>query len=525
MAKFYIRHIELFNVMGDIPGIGAIVGLAKIIFAIIGSARGTETESKLWREIAAKAAIGDVLTLGVGSLLTDLFATCLRPKEETTIKSSTKTSEKLSFDDLIQKSAEFPMKSPNSSNLLVNFATTDQLRKEVVEHAQGTRPILHNKTVRLMEEFLKYKTTNGSQKEKDLYAKMTVPEFITRLLCKRPLAFFGGNDHCLLRDGETQGLSGFDVIGTDADDGTGALTLGEYLSYDEIQIAALVGMSVPTHFINDGSRFNMGMLGQDGQYEKKGVYVGLVGARFERPELMEYQHMFVTEAQNTVKNGYGNPDNAKFKHWTEFYDIDHFPTCEEVEKNSLNFALTSHGYLNLEVYKKRLQMVIEPFLFDANHRAKEKGKMAYVHAVGLGLGVWAVDECAQAFVMLNVYAELIKENNFENIADIDFSWFPEECNRHEVVKAAAKKKNIAIHFSRRNPAAKLEENKLLVASYAWDGNSFPGNEYWIRKWRASGDPAAACCSFISELQNPYINSGNVHGSKAQPYGILPQNEI
>ena len=39
-------------------------------------------------------------------------------------------------------------------------------------------------------------------------------------------------------------------------------------------------------------------------------------------------------------------------------------------------------------------------------------------------------------------------------------------------------------FNKRDPFAKLEgedEDKLLVAMYAWDGNSFPGKNFFSRR--------------------------------------------
>ena len=53
----------------------------------------------------------------------------------------------------------------------------------------------------------------------------------------------------------------------------------------------MISMSSYTPFINNGDRFNEGRLGQRGLYEPTGVYIGCVGARFEKPGVMEHKFL------------------------------------------------------------------------------------------------------------------------------------------------------------------------------------------------------------------------------------------
>jgi hypothetical protein len=153
---------------------------------------------------------------------------------------------------------------------------------------------------------------------------------------------------------------------------------------------------------------------------------------------------------------------------------------------------------------------VELFLFEANDRAQKAGKQAYVHAVGLGMGAWQVTN-DQEIWFLEVFAEVILSNPLDHIDDINFSWWQKTTcggkSSGECLLTSTGHK-IKVIFSKRDPAQKLvgpDAKKLLVCSYAWDSNAFPGNEYWCGLLDASGDPAAACCSTIPEVQNAYIN--------------------
>jgi len=103
--------------------------------------------------------------------------------------------------------------------------------------------------------------------------------------------FFGRSDSTLARTGSQVSGANWKKVGTD--DESPDLKLKDYMDYHEIQISALVGVSSPTYFINDGGRNNMGRAASSTGYPIEGVYTGLVGARFERRGKMESNHILV----------------------------------------------------------------------------------------------------------------------------------------------------------------------------------------------------------------------------------------
>lgn len=413
------------------------------------------------------------------------------------------------FKKLVANSKQFSRREPfpTTCNTIEKIAGTDSTKQDTIAHdAQNTMIIMHKDVDALLENFLTLKKELGTTREKAVYDSLSKTDFIKRLITQRPLMFMTAQDTYLLRNGK-KGNGGFEYIGTSRENEP--LTLKNYISYDEMELAALIGVSVPTYFINNGNRYNQGVKGNTGTFLDHGIYVGLVGARFEKPNVMEWRHMVITPEQNRVKNS-----NPLLSVWEEFYKTT-FATYAQAKNDSSGRFVKIPGkniYLDTHVYKKRLKMSIEPFILHANALGLKENKKVYCHAVGLGLGVWQLDQELQTTLMLEVYEQIFKENTLEAISDIDFSWFSKKFNSLGSIKNNQQftdnGNTITIHFSERNPADPLtgkNAGKLLVAMYAWDGNSYPGNEYWDGALSASGDPAAACCSTIAELQNPEVN--------------------
>ncbi|KAH9993921.1 hypothetical protein F4779DRAFT_608416 [Xylariaceae sp. FL0662B] len=375
-------------------------------------------------------------------------------------------------------------KPPVTSNTVLNFDP-----EVVKQDALDTRVIVHYRFPQLVEKFIAHKREYGSSYEKLLYGSgWTWEQQVARLLEKRPLVFMGSRDHTVLRNGQklSVGAEEWDRVGTEAESQNKHLSLSEYLSYDEIMLGSLIGVSGPSYFINDGGRYNHAVPMSPGTFEPRGIIIGLVGARFERQDRMD--SVFMT---HRVAEPRQHPELTEL--FQEFFGV----------------ARTPPAQFDLDVYVARIRITADILLLEANDRAQAADKKAHVYVVGLGLGVWQYSR-EQPAAYVRAFTETLEElgPKLQHIAALEFAWISVSPEIQDTIGAAAQKHGIEVKFTKRNPAKKLEggdENRLLVLSYAWDGNAFPGNEYWAGSLSGSGDPAAACMSTISELHNPLIN--------------------
>ncbi|KAK7914004.1 hypothetical protein PG985_011707 [Apiospora marii] len=376
---------------------------------------------------------------------------------------------------------------PTSANSTRNFDAD-----VIAQDAQATRIVVHRRYPRLVEDFLAFKRRHGSHIEKSFYGQegWTWQRQVARLLAMRPLAFLDGSDNTVLPNNlRLPGAAAeWDRVGTDAEARNQYLRLREYLSYDEIMLGSLLGVAGPSHFINDGSRYNRARPGKTGAFEPRGVIAGLVGARFEREGRMDHRLMVS-----------GSADNLH-------------PELEAAYERFFACPLYTAppGRFDARLYRARMAITFDILLREAVDRAQAAGKKAYVYVVGLGLGVWEYDAAQPGLYIEELHRVLttLPRDDLRRLGTVEIAWIDAPDKTRRALTDWGASVGIDILFSRRNPAEKLGPEKagqLLVLSYAWDGNAFPGNEYWAGSLCGSGDPAAACMSTISELHNPVLN--------------------
>lgn len=314
----------------------------------------------------------------------------------------------------------------------------------------------------------------GNNIQKNVYKNMNIIDFVQRLLIKRCVSFYGKNDKYLLTSGESgYAGDGFTEIGRK--DEKYPITLNNCLSYDEIKLSALLSISSHSDFINNGTRNNCGVIEMDKlKIETEGIIIGIIGARFEKPLHMEYQDIVISAKQNISTRGYGSfnqsatnseelVQNYEYrKMWNEFYADNCSPLFSDVKLNGKRYVQSKikDSIFDCNMMKKRYTISFDTLLLEAESRAAIANKLAYVHVVGIGLGVWRATK-NQEIIFLETFSDRINAllSKLQHIGWIHFSWFHEtECGELKngtTFHSNDNKNGIKILLSNRNPADKL----------------------------------------------------------------------
>jgi len=437
------------------------------------------------------------------------------------------------------------------------------------------RPIYHNNVVKTAKLWLDYKITNGSSIEKQVYDGMSVSKFIDRLITKRPMVFMGAGDYTRLGPGITISITtegqtktfgpgdsfnkstlDFKVIGTEED----PCLLKHFLSYDEMQWSSMLGISSKSFVRNYGDRNNglaqiKGGRTDRSKIEETAIVVGQVGARFERgfqDDLNEWELMVWDSARDSEWH------KEKCRIFAQLYGVDPSVMLNKPQSNP-RCPVKGNLQFNEPVFVARCTKLMETFLLEANQRGKEDNTIVYAVTVGLGLGVWSADIGDRGLaprhpgylnaLFIKASMEALKNlvGCLPYVKTLEFQWssfhaglkwgnangvFGQTMHLDGNHEAPFNYLNGNLVFTPDGsarcgkPLSKLTgkyAGHLMVINYAWDGVSFPGNEFFEYNGNnpdtlaASGDPAMACATNMWKHQNFFLNRENLTGAKTMMY--------
>jgi hypothetical protein len=422
-------------------------------------------------------------------------------------------------------------------NVFYHIVDEKRTKKDMVQMARETRPFMAKEIWDLLEDFMEFmRNVPGEEgaNYRAIYEGFTPADLVKRFLFKRPLVFIAARDRYMLRSSDgtknVEGSNGAHKVAKCLDSESNKYCLREYISYDENLLSSLINMSTPTFYVSDGSIKKIGEH-QTSPHIDSGILCGLIGCRNKKTSFME--------------NRFINPRSEKG--WTDVHLSDQFwitkvypdafpegfiPTSEHVDNNRRIYGNIYVDGINMVYLQKRLMFSIVPYVKEAAARGRKKNEEVFCSVPPIGGGVWRG----------NIKAEII----FGSIVNCVLKFFDESFDYRELkmLRALALPKvNMKVYSSftpgknikkisvdsKENSATltfKEPENHMIkiyneiryvarplpvqfqhclsIAGYAWDGNSYPGNEYWFGGM-GSFDPQAIYCSLLGQFQNPEVN--------------------
>lgn len=255
------------------------------------------------------------------------------------------------------------------------------------------------------------------------------------------------------------------------------------------KLSAFLSVSSHTEFLNNGRRFNCGIIEKDkSKIEIEGVIIGIIGGRFEAEDVMEWQDIMITPMQNTKERGYGykmqstkKAKNHKIDYrqlWMRFYEEQDLLYDKIENINSSRFFkddFTRYIFDNL-MMKKRYAITFDTLLLEADARGKATDKQVYLHVVGIGLGAWRAVQ-HQEKIFLKTFKERMQELllSLTHLSVVHFSNFRPSAAKDFIMDGGtiASEKHpsggIQTFVHDRYPAQKLVSNVVIILKM-YNGN-------------------------------------------------------
>lgn len=398
--------------------------------------------------------------------------------------------------------------------------------------ARTTRPFLSSEIWENLDKFMDHMRNLPGEEGMNyrvIYENFSKADLVKRLLFKRPVVFWLANDKFMLRWNGSKIIEGSNKqieVATKLDIQADGPFLREYISYDENLLSSLISMSTPTFYVSDGSlkRFPAKLT----RHIDRGILCGLVGARNKKIGFME--NRFILPKSSKSSDVHKSDEFWITTIYSEAFPEGKIPTAEDIKrKPEIYRNIYNEDCVNVVYFEKRLMFSIIPYIQEAIARGIEMQKDIFCSVPPIGGGVWrgkVKAELISKLIVTGVLKFLDSSFDFQSFSHLkaltlpvvhtdvysSFS-FKEKINKitvenREKIVVTFKDHEIKIFNKFRYVADFLPkgfENCISIAAYAWDGNSYPGNEYWCGKL-SSFDSQAIFCSLLGQFQNPEVNT-------------------
>lgn len=435
--------------------------------------------------------------------------------------------------------------------LLENNKNSEAIQNDIASFAQTAILFAPTKLKELAASFLALKKDYGINIEKKYYKKFVNEVDFLKALVKKRYWYFKKLDYKNIYTLDAQKTNLKKIY---HEDKTQIKTtelfdhnnIEHELTPDETKLVSLIGSFSQTHFLNEGNYCTKNTEQNQPNHILQGWVALQTGAYFNMQNLCEWQDIIITPEQNTEENGYGqkadqeNVNTKMRKLWEQFYN-DSFELYQRVEikrtidkkqKRYVKLFLNEQKvwYFDQVLYKKRMKMVLKPFLQLVETVAKQQNKKVILYITNLNENkAWypkflyekkddyTVESTNELLFTLcfdlqkAIYRDYLQTHQNTSIKKIYFAKGTCKKNGDQLSTKTEKLEtinNATIYKTNVPPAAKIfdEPNTIAISNVPSEGFIQVGNDFWMDvENELSMSAQRAAHSFITTYQNPYIN--------------------